>query len=513
MRRARSLPTARETLLPRWPTNSIARGAWPSAGRVLVLVLGFMFLQPWLQAAKIGQVTESKWWEQALRFGSLADPAVRYALVGAVLLGLACGLLGGFLVVRQMALVGDALSHAVLPGVALGFLWNASKDPWAIFVGATLAGLMGTFTVRAITRTTRIKEDTALGMVLAGFFSAGMCLVTRIQKLPMGNQGGITTFLFGQAAALKSADLILMALVCALVTVVVVVAYKELLLVSFDPIFSQVCGLPARWLDRLLMLLLAFTVVIALQAVGVVLVSAMLITPAATASLLTDRFHRLLIWSALIGIGAGAAGAFLSFLGSNLPTGPLMVLVAGSCFAAAFLFAPRRGVALRWWRDRSQSRRIARENTLKAVYHIVEDLEFRTETVSWLELAGRRRITLEQAESEARALAGHQLATLSKEDASLSLTPAGWQRACEIVRNHRLWELYLTQAAQVPPDHVHDDAEKIEHVLGADAVRELERRLRFAKHDPHGRPIPTFEDLQRGSANAARSGKVAGYGG
>lgn len=467
---------------------------------------------PAVVAAKIGNVTESQWWDQAIRFWSLGDPSVRYALLGAMLLGLACGLLGSFLVVRQMALVGDALSHAVLPGVALGFLWNASKDPLAIFVGATIAGLLGTLTVSAITRTTRIKEDTALGMVLAGYFSLGMCLVTRLQKSPSGNQSGITSFLFGQAAALKPGDLWLMATICALVTAIVVVAYKELLLVSFDPVFSRVCGLPARWFDHLLMLLLAFSVVISLQAVGVVLVSAMLITPAATASLLTDRFHRMLLYSAAIGIGSGITGAFLSFLGSNLPTGPLMVLAASTSFAAVFLFAPRRGVVSRWWRDLSQSHRIARENTLKAVFHILEELKFGTETVSLLELASRRRVTLEVAEQEARSLAGNQLATMGADEASISLTPAGWQRACEIVRNHRLWELYLTQAVEIPADHVHDDAERIEHVLGADAVRELERRLSFAKRDPHGRPIPSLADLQIGGHAAPRPNKVAGYG-
>lgn len=467
---------------------------------------------PIVLAAKIGTVSESHWWGQALRFSALGDPSVRYALAGAVLLGLACGLLGSFLVVRQMALVGDALSHAVLPGVALGFLWNASKDPLAIFIGATIAGLLGTLTVTAITRTTRIKEDTALGMVLAGYFSLGMCLVTRLQKLPTGNQSGITSFLFGQAAALKPGDLWLMGIVCAFVTTVIVVAYKELLLVSFDPVFSRVCGLPARWLDHLLMLLLAFSVVISLQAVGVVLVSAMLITPAATASLLTNRFHKLLILSAVLGVVAGIAGAFMSFLGSNLPTGPLMVLAASVGFGLAFLFAPRRGIIRRWWRDHSQSRRIQRENTLKALFHILEEQSFKAETVSFLELAERRRITLDQAAAEARSLCANQLVTVGADEVSLSLTPAGWQRACEIVRNHRLWELYLTQAAQIPPDHVHDDAERIEHVLGADAVRELERRLSFAKYDPHGRPIPSLADLRRGGEAAPRPAPVTGYG-
>ncbi len=463
-----------------------------------------------VSAAKIGDMAETDWRTQAVRFLTLSDPAVRYALAGTALLGVACGLLGGFLVVRRMALVGDALSHAVLPGVALGFLWNMSKDPVAIFVGATIAGLLGTGTVFLITRTTRLKEDSALGMVLAGFFGAGLCLMSMFQRLPSGGKAGIDKFLFGQAAALGPGDVRLMAVVTLLVVMVLGVAYKEFLLVSFDPGFAQVSALPTRWLQHLLMLLLAFSVVIALQAVGVVLVSAMLITPAATAYLLTDRMHRLLLIGALLGLVSGVSGAFFSFLGTNLPTGPFMVLSASGLFVLAFFLSPSRGLVPRWWRSRGQRVRIARENTLKAVYQILEDEAFRRDSISLRELAEKRRVTLEAAGGEARSLRRAEFATL--DDETVCLTPSGWQRAAAIVRNHRLWELYLTHAAQVAPDHVHDDAEKIEHVLGEDAVRQLERRLQFADTDPHGKPIPGVHAVH-GPSPAARPGKPTGYGG
>src|SRR4030095_2677101 len=158
-------------------------------------------------AAKIGEVSRTRVGEQVVRFISLEDPAVRFALAGAALLGICCGLLGAFLVVRKMALVGDALSHAVLPGVAAGFLWNQTKDPLAIFVGAVIAGLLGTVVVHMIRQTTRLKEDAALGLVLAGFYALGICLVTMIQRLPTGNKSGIDKFLFGQAAAIGPGDL------------------------------------------------------------------------------------------------------------------------------------------------------------------------------------------------------------------------------------------------------------------------------------------------------------------
>jgi manganese/zinc/iron transport system permease protein len=462
-------------------------------------------------AAKIGELGETSLGAQAWRFFTFQDAAVRYALAGSMLLGVCCGLLGSFIVVRKMALVGDALSHAVLPGVALGFLWNMTKDPVAIFIGATLAGLLGTAVVGLIKQTTRLKEDTALGLVLAAFFAAGICLVTMIQRLPTGNKSGIDKFLFGQAAAISAADVQLMAVVTAVTIATLLLFYKEFLVTSFDADFSRAAGFPTRVIHHTLMLLLAFAVVIALQAVGVVLVSAMLITPAAAAYLLTDRMSRMLWLAALFGLTAGALGSFLSFLGNNLPTGPFMVLGATAVFALAFLFGPRHGVVMRWWRQRSRAARVQRENTLKAVYHVLEARHFQGDGVSLRDLAERRRETAEEARRQARQLRRHGLATMPEAGDVIFLTPAGWQRACAIVRNHRLWELYLTNEAQIAADHVHDDAEKIEHVLGEDVVRQLERRLEFATHDPHGRAIPSLRDIHQTTAASRPDGPV-GYG-
>ncbi|MCW5552493.1 MAG: metal ABC transporter permease [Verrucomicrobiae bacterium] len=463
-------------------------------------------------ADRIGDLGEVTIREQALRFVSLQDPTVRYAVLGSVLLGITCGLLGSFIVVRKMALVGDALSHAVLPGVALGFLWHTSKDPLAIFIGATVAGLLGTVVVGLVQQTTRLKEDTALGMVLATFFAVGVCLMTMIQRLPTGNKSGLEKFLFGQAAAIGPDDLQLMAVVTGLTLLAVFVLYKEFLVTSFDEGFARASGFPARVIHYTLMLLLAGAVVIALQAVGVVLVSAMLITPAAAAYLLTDRMNRMLWLSAGFGMLAGVAGAFFSFLGPSLPTGPFMVLGATAVFGGAFFFGPRHGLVTRWWRQRSRAQRVQRENTLKSVYHVLEGRQFQGEGVSLRELAERRRETVEEARQQAAELCRHALATLHEEGNLIFLTPAGWQLACAIVRNHRLWELYLTNAAQIAADHVHEDAERIEHVLGEEVVRELERRLDYATQDPHGRPIPSWADLRQGAAPNVRPDDTVGYG-
>ncbi len=459
----------------------------------------------YLHAAKIGELTDAHWLDQAVRFWTFQDPAVYNALLGVLFMGVSCGLLGGFIVVRRLALVGDTLSHAVLPGVAIGFLWAGGKDPWAIFVGAVLAGLLGTGLVSLIVRTTRIREDSALGMVLAGFYAVGICLFTMIQQLNVSGKGGLDKFLFGQAAALSNADVKKMGVIAFLAVVLVAFFYKEFLVLSFDRAFGVTLRIAARWLDALLMMLLAFAIVVSLQACGVVLVSAMLITPAAAAYLLTDRMHRLLVLSVLLGGLTGTLGAFLSFLGNGLPTGPFMVLAASVVFGLAFFFSPRYGYILRKIREHSRSRRIALENTLKSIYHVLESKNFSEDTTSLNELSQRRGESLFSASQAIQALAKEGFASYEKTSSShglenrlITLTHSGWVRACEIVRNHRLWELYLASEADYPVDHVHEDAEKIEHILGEATVRALERKLNFPSKDPHGKLIPSLNDMYGG---------------
>ncbi|MFP6854584.1 MAG: metal ABC transporter permease, partial [Opitutales bacterium] len=303
-----------------------------------------------VHAARIGDIVELDWKEQAIRFLSLRDATVRNAVLGSVFMGVSCGLFGGYVVTRRMSLFGDTLSHAVLPGVALGFLWSRTKDPLVILIGATIAGLLGTIVVAWIRKTTRVKEDSALGLVLSGFYAVGICLLTVIQKMDFGNQSGIDKFLFGQSAALSSQDVALMGLVAFGAVSMILLFRKELLVTSFDEGFARSVGVPVEFIRYILLVGLTFAVVTSLQAVGVVLVSALLITPAASAYLLTDRMNTLLVLSAVFGVTAGLLGAFGSFLQSNLPTGPFIVLSCSFIFGAASLFGTRNGLIARWIR-------------------------------------------------------------------------------------------------------------------------------------------------------------------
>ncbi|QXD24945.1 metal ABC transporter permease [Opitutia bacterium ISCC 51] len=468
-----------------------------------LLIFASLFLVSDACAAKIGELSETNFSEQFIRFFSFKDPSVRYAVLAALMLGTCCGLLGSFIVVRKLSLMGDTLSHAVLPGVALGFLWTMTKNPWSIFIGATIAGLLGTVVVHGIHTTTHIKEDSAMGIVLSGFYAIGICLHTMIQHLPNGNKAGLDKFMFGQAAALSESDLVMIAVVTGVSLLLITLFYKEFLVTSFDNAFASSIGMPAKFFHYQLMLLLAFSVVVGLQAVGIVLVSAMLITPAATAYLLTDRMHRMLILASVFGMMAGIGGAFFSYLGNSLPTGPFMIVSASTLFGLALLFGPRYGIVPRWVRQLNRNNRIQIENTLKAVYQIREKADFKEDGVSLQQLGEQRNLPLSEVKKEAKRLIRERYATLaSSDDDTLNqnqmiyFTPSGWENACRIVRNHRLWELYLTKSAHYQPDHVHDDAEEIEHVLGENIVRELERLLDFPTLDPHGKRIPSVIDLK-----------------
>lgn len=449
------------------------------------------------------------WCEQTVRFLSMRDGAVRAAVAGGILMGISCGLLGSFMVVRRLSLMGDMLSHAVLPGVVLGFMWGMTKDPLPLFVGAIIAGLLSVAALQAVTSTTRIKEDAGLGMVLAGFYGVGICLLTILQGHPSGAKAGLGSVLFGQAAALQPSDVVLMGILTALALGLVIAFYKELLVDSFDPEYARVAGLPVKFLRGMFLFLLTVAVVVALQATGVVLVSALLIIPAAAAYLLVRRMSAMLVVAAVLGAISSVVGAYLSFLRPNLPTGPFIILVAGVMFLLSFMLAPRGGLLWRWVRQTRSRRDIRLENALKALYHEVEargfdDVEFSCDQLVCRLRTGPREglrllRRLERMKWLERVPQGSRLHRSDMEP-YYRMTKAGWQRALTIVRNHRLWEVYLMTAADYDNSHVHDDAERMEHVLPEETVRRLEERLAFPGVDPHGQIIPTQAEIDIGKA-------------
>ena len=288
--------------------------------------------------------------------------------LGAAFLGIVNGVLGSFAVLRKQSLLGDAISHAALPGIALAFLLTGSKATIVLLLGAAAAGWIGTLLVMNIVKNTRVKYDSALGLVLSVFFGFGLVLLTYIQRMPVASQAGLDTFLFGQAATLLARDVATIGILGLAVLLIVLAVWKEFKLLCFDPDFAVSLGFPIRRLDVLLITLLVTSIVIGLQTVGVVLMSAMVVAPAAAARQWTDRLGAMVAISAFFGALAGAGGALVSSLTARLPAGPTIVLCLTAIVLVSLLAAPNRGVAWKWARERVNRNLLQTEAVLADLY-------------------------------------------------------------------------------------------------------------------------------------------------
>lgn len=275
------------------------------------------------------------------------DYTLRLVAIGSGVLGATSGALGSFAYLRRQSLLGDAVSHAALPGIVIAFMLTGSKMPLVLMLGAGLAGWVGTMAVQLVVRRSRVPYDSALGIVLAVFFGVGLVLLTHIQKQPNAAQAGLESFLFGQAASLLKRDVVTMAVLGVAAVVIMTLLWKELKLLSFDADFAASLGLPVSRLDGLLTLLLVVAIIIGLQTVGVVLMSAMIVAPAAAARQWSRRLAPMVLTAASFGIVSGVAGSLLSSHIPQLPTGPTIILVLSLIVVVSLLLAPRRGLLWR----------------------------------------------------------------------------------------------------------------------------------------------------------------------
>jgi ABC-type Mn2+/Zn2+ transport system permease subunit len=257
------------------------------------------------------------------------------SLIVAVLVGILCATVGSYLIVQRLALLGDAISHSVMPGLALAFALEAN-----IFLGAFIAGVISTLLIALIHTRSPIKEDTAMGIVFSAFFALGITLITTIQK---DNKVDLNHFLFGNILGVSWADVLSTVVIAAIVVVIIVVLFKELQFYTFDPVGAQAAGLPVNLLNFGLMILIALTIVASLKVVGVILVLALLVTPGATAYLLVTRLPQMMLLGAVISVISSVSGMYLSY-SFNLPSGPAVVLVSAGFFTLAFLFSPQHGL-------------------------------------------------------------------------------------------------------------------------------------------------------------------------
>ena len=272
------------------------------------------------------------------------DYTLMIVATGAALLGIVSGALGTYAVLRRQSLLGDAISHAALPGVAIAFLLTGSKAPLILVLGAAIAGWLGTLLIMSIVRLTRIKYDSALAVVLSTFFGFGLVLHTLIQRTGNANQAGLDTFLFGQAATILERDVLTIGILGGIAIIIMLVFWKELKLLVFDEGFAASIGFSIRVLDILLTSLLVIAIVLGLQAVGAVLMSAMLVAPAVAARQWTDRLSVMMLLAACFGALAGVSGTIISSSAARIPTGPTIVLCATVVVGFSIIFASNRGL-------------------------------------------------------------------------------------------------------------------------------------------------------------------------
>ncbi len=439
------------------------------------------------------------------RVATLQNYNTRLVVLSTTLLGAASGLIGTFLLLRKRSLMGDALSHACLPGIGLAFILSVSmggtgKSLPILLLGASVTGLAGVGLVMLIHNTTRIKDDAAMGIVLSVFFGLGVALLGMIQTAPGASAAGLENFIYGKTASMVMQDFLLIASAAVAVLLCALLFTKELTLLCFDEDYADAQGWPVHALDVLMLAMVALVTVVGLQAVGLILIIAFLITPAAAARFWTHDLRRMLWLAALLGGTSGWLGASISALLPRLPAGAVIVLVAAAVFVISMIFGSSRGVLLRLLSLRRLRHKVGSQHLLRAVYEILEaqaaregqpvvnkpiDLDQLLAHRSWSRARLYRLIRRAKREDHIDYFDGRRLC----------LTESGFGQAARITRNHRLWEMYLIRYADIAPAHVDRDADTVEHVLAPDMVRQLEdelhRRNQLTQVPPSPHVMPT----------------------
>jgi ABC-type Mn2+/Zn2+ transport system permease subunit len=418
------------------------------------------------------------------------DRVLLWPLLVAAATNIACALVGCFLVLRRMSLLGDALAHAVLPGLVVAFIFSGTVAIGAMFIGAFVAAIATTFLTQALHRQGGVAEDASMGVVFTALFALGVVLIKRYSEdvhidpscVLEGNLSLVNSHLIsigGYAIPRAFASIVPVLLVNLLVLGLL---WKEFKLSSFDPALATTLGFRSNLLHYLLMGLVSLTTVGSFEAVGSILVIAMLIVPASAAHLLCDRLGSMLLTSAAIAALSAYAG-FVASLALNAEPAAMMAVAAGLLYAVAALFSPKYGIVATLARNAAATLRIVREDLLALLFRLEELTATRR-------LGGHEAVQAVGGSWLARvalwSLMRHRLVATTP---LLELTDAGRSRAAELVRSHRLWESYLVQYLGLPLDHVHGPAERMEHYIDKSLRDQLAADLGDVK-DPHGREIP-----------------------
>ncbi len=416
------------------------------------------------------------------------SPGQMVVLTGAAT-NVACALVGCFLVLRKMSMMGDAISHAVLPGLVIAFLFSGSMGILPLFLGAVACGLLTTFLTQTLHQYARVPSDASMGVVFTSMFALGVVMVKKFVgglhfDVACVYEGTLELVSLATPIAGLPRPLFTTLLVLLLNLTVLILLWKEFKLSSFDPALATTMGISATGMHYLLMTLVAVTAVASFEAVGSILVVAMLIVPAATAHLLTDRLAAMVAIASAVGVASAVLGYWAAgFWNTNIAG--MMTVAAGFLYMLAVFFSPRYGICSTLLRNLRMSLRVLREDVLAMLYRVEE-------------LDAKKQLTFAEASA---AVGGGWLARwgmrelvqdgrINRAGNQLQLTEKGRDAARQLVRSHRLWETYLVQYLGMPLDHVHEPAHRIEHFIDERLREELASEIDTDGQDPHGRAIP-----------------------
>lgn len=433
-------------------------------------------------------------------FSFFSDPILRAPTIGTMLMCFAASIVGVLVFVRKRSLLGEALSHATYPGVTLAIILSGYfiLDQWLaplILAGAFGSSFLGFYWIDQMEKKLRVSSDAALCAILALFFGIGVMIASIAQSSYAHLYRQIQAYLYGQAATMTDVHIVIYGLLSIVILGFVILFYKQILSCSFDPQYARIHGIASRFLDPVLFFITVLILVIGIRCAGVILMSAMLIAPSTAARQFTNRLSRMFLLSGLFGLASGFAGVYLSVKLSEaltlhyaVPTGPMIVLAGGTIAICALFFAPKRGLAMRYWRIRRFRGNCIQENLLKTLWRLTEGGKEMVCLHQIYHIQGFSRLylrfTLQKLIREK---------ALEKKQGCYRLTHKGVKRGARIVRLHRLWEAYLVNSLGLNMRRVHKSAEEIEHILTPDLERKLIELLDNPTQDPHDQPIPPLE--------------------
>ena len=415
------------------------------------------------------------------------DPIFLKVVVGTTLLASSSAVVGTFSYLKGQSLVGDAIAHALLPGVVLAFMLGDGKNPAYLILGALVSGLIAHYGIAFIQNRTKLKSDTAVSLVLSTFFGFGIMLMSVVQQRGQGQQAGLERYLLGKAAAITMLDVYTFSALALVLLLGVALFYKGFQLMTFNEDFAHAIGLPVGLIRVTFTVLTVLAVTIGIQTVGVVLMAALLITPAAAARAWTKSLPQMIVLAAVFSAISAVLGTLISSAITKMPTGPWIVIILGLIGFTSLFIAPEKGWLFKRKRALENRSKINRENIMKLMYRQEE------KRGKGNKLTSPQILSIRAMRDEALRVGLKDLKKrlwIIEHIDGFSLTDLGRMEGRRVVRLHRLWELYLTERLGMAPDHIHPQAETMEHVITPEIEALLIKELGMPERDPHKSLIP-----------------------